>query len=50
MKTVYTNCRICLANCGLEVTVGTDNRVQRIAPDSSQKVQVEPAVPLRRSG
>lgn len=33
MKTVHTNCRICLANCGLEVTVGDDNRVQRIAPD-----------------
>ena len=33
MKTVYTNCRICLANCGIEVTVGEDNRVTRIAPD-----------------
>ena len=33
MKTVYTNCRICLANCGIEVTVGDDNRVTHVAPD-----------------
>ena len=33
MKSVYTTCRICGATCGLEVTVGDDNRVQRIAPD-----------------
>jgi formate dehydrogenase len=32
-KTVTTFCRICAAGCGLEVTVGDDNRVQRIAPD-----------------
>ncbi|MGH9008427.1 MAG: molybdopterin-dependent oxidoreductase [Acidimicrobiia bacterium] len=32
-KTVYTFCRICLAACGLEVTVGDDNRVERIGPD-----------------
>ncbi|MGH9035250.1 MAG: molybdopterin-containing oxidoreductase family protein [Acidimicrobiia bacterium] len=33
MKTVYTFCRICLAGCGVEVTVDEDNRIQRIAPD-----------------
>ena len=32
-KTVTTFCRICLAGCGIEVTVGDDNRVERIAPD-----------------
>ncbi len=31
-STVFTHCRICLAFCGLEVTV-RDNRVERIAPD-----------------
>lgn len=36
MKTVHTYCRICLANCGLEVTVDeSDNRVVDIAPDRS---------------
>ena len=33
MKTIYTNCRICLANCGIEVTVNDGNRITRIAPD-----------------
>lgn len=32
-KTVTTFCRICIAGCGIEVTVGDDNRIQRIAPD-----------------
>ncbi len=32
-KTVYTFCRICISACGIEVTVGDDNRVQRVAPD-----------------
>jgi formate dehydrogenase len=33
MKTVHTTCQICVATCGIEVTVGDDNRVERIAPD-----------------
>ena len=32
-KTVTTFCRICLAACGIEVTVGDDNRIERVAPD-----------------
>jgi formate dehydrogenase len=32
-KTVYTFCRICIAGCGLEVTVSDDNRIERIGPD-----------------
>jgi formate dehydrogenase len=32
-KTVTTFCRICIAGCGIEVTVGDDNRIERIAPD-----------------
>lgn len=32
VKTVYTNCRICTANCGTKVTVD-DNRVINIEPD-----------------
>jgi formate dehydrogenase len=32
-KTVYTFCRICLAGCGLKVTVSDDNRIERIGPD-----------------
>ena len=33
-RVVHTHCRICLASCGLDVTVDTDaNRVLHIAPD-----------------
>lgn len=32
-RTVFTNCRICVANCGIEVTVDDDERITRIAPD-----------------
>jgi formate dehydrogenase len=32
-RTVYTFCRICIAGCGIEVTVGDDNRIERIGPD-----------------
>lgn len=32
MKTVYTNCRICTANCGTKLTI-EDNRVTHIGPD-----------------
>lgn len=33
MKTVHTTCQICLATCGIEVTVDDDNHIRRIAPD-----------------
>lgn len=33
MKTVHTTCQICIATCGIEVTVGADNQISRIAPD-----------------
>ena len=33
MKTVHTTCQVCVAMCGIEVTVDDENRIQRIAPD-----------------
>ena len=33
MKTVHTMCQICVATCGIDVTVDDDNRVRHIAPD-----------------